>query len=757
MTSAPATRRSRRSPADHPAHFEPHIQGLRAIAVLLVVLYHVWPGRITGGYLGVDVFFVISGYLITGQLVRQLDGDGTPGFHRIRLGDFWAKRIRRLLPAALLVLVVCAILMLTLMPLSALPETFREIVASSLYYENWALVAESADYLANSGQSIVQHYWSLSVEEQFYVVWPLLLLLVAWLAHRAWRGRVAKRGGSFAYVAGSAGDPRRGRHRALLVTVLVVTVVSYVLCGWYTGVEASAAYFTTYTRMWEFGLGALVTLLPAWRPRSRWLNALTGWAGVLLILVPGFVAFDEQTVFPGWAALVPTLGTALAIAAARGAVPERASGAGATKAVPERESGATETKAVPERGSEATEPKGGWWLPARWLAIRPVRWVGDISYSLYLWHWPLIIVAPYIPGWNLEWYNRVALIVIAVLLAWGTKRLVEDPFRSWRRLGHAHVGHTFLAGVAMMLVSVLAITGVNAVLAPVFDREVQQLQATVANPPDCFGAATAIAPCSNPALAGTMIPSPGFADADGPTQNQCFTQLNDAVVNPCHFGSDDPDALRVALVGDSHAFQYSETMIALAEANGWSLTIVAKGACPWSTLPVQSSSAAFGAACRQYQASEASVLAGEPAFDAVVTTAFVETAFSDGGKKAGAEAVAAGYEQAWAALGAPVVAIRDNPGFEDDPNKCLKQTGEASACTIARTQGLTDPDPIALAADAAGARLIDLSDVYCTDTVCNSVVNGASIYRDRDHMTDTWISTMAPLLKAQILAAAGRA
>ena len=709
MTSAPATLR-RGAPQDRPAHFEPHIQGLRAIAVALVVLYHVWPGRVTGGYLGVDVFFVISGYLITGQLVRQLDAGGAAGFHRIRLADFWAKRIRRLLPAAILVLVVCAILMITLMPLSALPETFRQIVASSLYYENWALVLNSADYLQNSDQTIVQHYWSLSVEEQFYVVWPLLLLLVAWLG---WRSRIP-RDGTLAFVAGTGRDPQVARRRAVLWTVLAVTVAGYLVCGLYTEAQSGAAYFATFTRMWEFGVGALVTLLPRWRPASKWMNAVLGWAGILLILVPGLVAFDEETAFPGWVAAVPVIGTAIAIAAARA---------------------------------------DAWWLPARWLSFRPVRWVGDVSYSLYLWHWPLIIVAPYIPGWSLEWYNRVALIVVAVLLAWATKRLVEDPFRSWRRLGHAHVAQTFLAAVAMMLVSVLAITGVNAVLGPQYDAQAAQLKQTVANPPPCFGAAAAIAPCSNPELVDTIIPSPGFADADGPSQYQCFTQLNNSVANPCHFGSDDPGAMKVALVGDSHAFQYSDLLISLAETNGWSLTIVTKGACPWSTMHIESSSAAFGAACDAYQANEAAALQAAGPFDAVVTTALIETKFWSHGEADRATA-ATGYEQAWAALGAPIVAIRDNPRFEDDPNKCLKQTGKASACTSPRDFALDGDDPIAIAATASGAQLIDLTDTYCDAEACRSVVGGASIYRDRDHMTDTWISTMSPLIESAITAAA---
>jgi peptidoglycan/LPS O-acetylase OafA/YrhL len=158
-------------------HFQPHIQGLRAIAVVLVVLYHFWPGRLSGGYIGVDIFFVISGFLITGQLARELDRTG-----RISLPSFWAKRARRLLPASLLVLMFGVIVTLFILPLSSLVSSLKEIVASALYVENWSLAAGSVDYLASHDATVAQHYWSLSVEEQFYIIWPLLLLGATWLA-----------------------------------------------------------------------------------------------------------------------------------------------------------------------------------------------------------------------------------------------------------------------------------------------------------------------------------------------------------------------------------------------------------------------------------------------------------------------------------------------------------------------------------------------------------------------------------------------
>jgi len=688
-----------------PDHFEPHIQGLRAIAVLLVVVFHIWPGRLTGGYIGVDVFFVISGFLITGQLVREIGSTG-----RVRLGTFWAKRARRLLPAAILVVIVSAVLCLTLMPVSSLPTNVRELLASAFYFQNWALVASSTDYLAGGDESIAQHYWSLSLEEQFYVVWPLLVLLAAWLAVRGVVRRAPDGSGSYAFVAGGAGDPAVRRRRAIVWAVLVVGLASYALSGLLTQLLGPPAYFTTYTRMWEFAVGALVALLPAIRPSVRWLSALVGWGGVLLVLGAGWF-FDQQTAFPGWIAAIPVVGTALAIAARR---------------------------------SDA------WFLPGRVLAIAPLRWIGDISYSFYLWHWPLIIVAPYIPGWPLEWWNRVVLLVVAILLAWLTKRLVEDPWRGWRALTQFRARRTAFASVALMAAAGLAVGGLWLVRDPQYRAEAAELAAVQADPPACFGAASFREDCAEADFGETMVPTWGFAGGDSPTHPECLSQLNDATLRPCSFGSTDPDAPRVALVGDSHAYQYVDTLIALAEAEGWSLTTYLKGACPWNAMPL-AEGGAFGEGCTTWQGAVSATLAEDPV-DVVVTAAYSTTAFaSDDPAK-----VAAGYREAWAASGAGVVAFRDNPHFPEDPVKCLRQVGVPADCAIAVEDAVLAEDPIAMAAEDGGHVEIGLTEGYCPDGWCAPVIAGTTVYRDRDHLTATWVSTLAPVIREAVEAAFSR-
>jgi peptidoglycan/LPS O-acetylase OafA/YrhL len=313
---------------------QPDIQLLRAIAVLAVVFFHLSSTLLPGGYVGVDVFFVVSGYLITGHLARQATETG-----RIDLPAFWARRIRRLLPAALLVLTVTAILVWRFAPPSAWTQFFTETVAAGTSWENWFLAGSSVDYLAQgSAASPVQHFWSLSVEEQFYLGWPLVIALCLW-----WTGRLRSR------------DLRR----TLGVALGVIGVASLACSVLYTAADPAPAYFVTPTRVWEFAAGGLLALLgPAVVVhRTVWRTA-SGIVGVAL-LVLALCAYTERTPFPGVAAALPVAGTLLVIV-----------------------------------GGSSTHR----WSVTALARTRPSLLLGELSYALYLWHWPLIVVAPWVLG-----------------------------------------------------------------------------------------------------------------------------------------------------------------------------------------------------------------------------------------------------------------------------------------------------------------------------------------------------------------------
>lgn len=675
-----------------PSRFIPHVQGLRAIAVLAVVLYHFWPGRFSGGYVGVDVFFVISGFLITAHLMRELTATGT-----VRLGQFWARRARRLLPASLLVLLFCALVAMSpyLTPISALPNEVREILASTFYVENWYLALNSADYLNHAGDpTTVQHYWSLSLEEQFYVMWPLIMLLAAWMAVKYFRG---------------------ARRRAVIIALGIVTAASFVFCVIFTITNPAPAYFVTFGRMWQFGLGAMVALVPALRIRHAVGSFLLGWAGIAVLVIVIF-RFDGQTPFPGYMAAIPTLAAAAVIAASN------------------------------------TER---WWYPTRVLAIPPAQFVGNISYSLYLWHWPLIIIAPSVPFWGLTIYHRVALLLICFVLAWLTKRFVEDPARGWKVLTSRPARVTLWSSLAAMLV-VGGTAGIAwAVNAPAYTEGVRAIQELREDPPECFGAAIVLdAGCAGTDFGDTILPAPGFAGVDRPADEQCFVQLNDARPVSCEFGSDAADAPRVALIGDSHAYQLLSTFQRMADENGWHLTTYFKGACPWNTTPL-STPGAFGEACTQWREGVTDALA-DADLDAVFTAAIATTPYSSSGYDSSYDAAVAGYQDAWSGVldrGIPVITLVDNPVWETDPNKCLR-TRAMSECDGPRSELLVADDPLRGAASGlAGVTLLDFTDVFCGAEVCMPVVGGANVYRDQDHLTVSFVDTLAPWYTAAITSA----
>src|ERR687897_977248 len=347
--------------------FRPDVEGLRAVAVGVVLLYHAGVPFAPGGYVGVDVFFVISGYLITGLLLIASEKTGT-----LSLARFYSRRAKRLLPMTVVVLgaVVLVVGMWPRFDPVRMDEVSLGVVASGLYVMNWLLAARATDYFAAGLQaSPVQHFWTLAVEEQFYLIWPALLLVTAWWSRRAgWSLRPA-----------------------LAAAFAAVTIASLTYSVYATQLQAGAAYFSTLTRGWELALGGMLALVPASRLRRqpRWVAYALGWAGLGAIAFATF-RFNDGTLFPGYAALVPTLGTAAIIAA----------------------------------GIGSTVTFAG---PARLLTLGPVRHVGRISYSWYLWHWPPLVFAATLWG-KLSPLEGVGVLAASYVPAVLSNRLVERPF-----------------------------------------------------------------------------------------------------------------------------------------------------------------------------------------------------------------------------------------------------------------------------------------------------------------------------------------
>jgi peptidoglycan/LPS O-acetylase OafA/YrhL len=341
--------------------FRPDIQGLRALAILLVVLYHAGVPAFSGGYVGVDVFFVVSGYLITGQLADEAVKTG-----RISLAGFYLKRIRRLLPSAVLVIVVTLLVARAFAPARFSQHLSVDGIFAALYVLNYRLAAEGAGYQhAGAAPSALQHFWLLGVEEQFYVCWPLLIIAAMVLTRRWWRD-------------------------LLPVLFLVVIAVSLYISQYLLAVDAPLSYFAVQSRAWEFGVGAIVALasgpLAPLRPRLR---AAAFFAGLAVIIGADF-SYNAATAFPGVHAVVPVVGAALVI------------GAGCGRPL--------KAEAI--------------------LGARVMQWLGEVAYPWYLWHWPVLVLAPYIwPRVTFGWPLNLGLVILSLVPAAATYYALEVPIQ----------------------------------------------------------------------------------------------------------------------------------------------------------------------------------------------------------------------------------------------------------------------------------------------------------------------------------------
>ncbi|GAA5022417.1 SGNH hydrolase domain-containing protein [Terrabacter aeriphilus] len=692
-TGAPTAVTERPAPTGRTAKAAPRkdIQALRAVAVTLVVLYHFWPQRLTGGYVGVDVFFVISGFLITLHLLERPIRSGAD------LLSFWARRVRRLIPAATVVLVVTLGASLVWLPQTVHTRSAQEVIASALYVENWMLALTSTDYLATDQlHSATQHYWSLSVEEQFYIVWPLLLGLAFLVARRLGR--------SFRFPP--------------LVVISAITLASLAFSAWFTGEDAAQAYFVSTTRVWELGIGAVLAAAVHAGLRFRVPVVRVGlvWAGLAAILWSA-VSFTAATPFPGVAALLPTLGAAAVIAA------------------------------------RSDDLAAG---PRRLWSVRPVQWLGDVSYSVYLWHWPAIVLAPFVlDDDSVAWWQKLLILAVVLVLSAASKRWVEDLMRFTPRIARS-------TGRSFVLLAVCL--GLSVGLAGLALWQTQRTEAAAAavvvdSSAPCVGAdAFRTASCAGRDLG--MLTNPIQAAQDKPQvyADDCWNNRPFTRRKVCSYGPKDA-AVKVALYGNSHAGQWSPPILATARERGWRVDTYIASECYSVDVPVAFGTQALEDACTALNtwARDRITTGG---YDLVVMSdrtlqplAGVPAARKVATAKAAYGRVVDGFVEA----GARVLAIRDTPGSAESVPDCVAQhADDVSRCATdvayRGTSGL-EPDPLADAAEArAGAdvHLLDVTDLLCRDGSCPAVLGGLITYFDHGHMTRTFSMSLLPEVSAAL-------
>lgn len=666
----------------------------------LVLIYHADSALLSGGFVGVDIFFVISGFLITGLLLAEVRETGT-----ISLLGFYGRRAKRLLPAAAVVLVTVGVMTVVFLPKIRWVDTGWDIVSSAFYVANWRFADSAVDYLAaDNAASPIQHFWSLAVEEQFYAVWPLLILLL---------------------VAFSRG--RGPSTKLLLLGLSVIAVPSFLWSLHLTDTDAGRAFFVTTTRVWELAIGGFVAIGGSRLVRlPRLVGAAMAWSG-LAASVGAAVLITTATPFPGSIALVPTLGVAAVIAGG---------------------------------------PSAGRIGPVVILGAAPMRAVGALSYSLYLWHWPMLIIARAGLG-ELTTMESLTLVLLSALPAYLTYRLVENPIRTSWRLALEPIESLKVGGLATLAISLCGLLVVLSAWPPPPPLERTRV---IAPDPAASGGPGQMAPkigaltlAANPRgdnrgaptdRPGSFTPSTLRARDDVPPVYDlgCHAQPADTEAKYCTFGRDDAD-FTVALVGDSHAAQWTSPLADIAEARGWRLRTYTKSSCPLGDFTVSYQQRPYER-CTVWNRTMMTILTASDRPDLVVTSnsQYLVHGVSPADN---AHSLRGGFRRSWKRIvnaGAKVATLLDTPRPGMDIADCVSANeNKLTKCAVPRSQAVNETavyrDAAAKVPDVA---VIDLNDAICPTDVCAAVIGGVLVYRDSNHLTDTYARTLGPRLQHRL-------
>ena len=598
----------------------PQIQALRAVAAVLVVIYH---AKVTsGGYIGVDIFYVISGFLITGLLLRELDGTGS-----LALKAFYLRRVKRLLPASFFVLFVTAIVAWIVYPSTLRHGLGKDIAAAGAYVSNYLFALWQMDYQnLNSTPPVVIHYWSLAVEEQFYLFWPFIILALY----------------------------RYGARRVVFFGVVAITFASFLLSLFLTPREPIWSFYSLPTRAWELGVGALLLFIPK---RIRF-SSNYGWAALGLILF-GTLTFTDKTPFPGTAALVPVIGTAFAIASLNN------------------------------------------WPRAmnRFGNLKVVQWLGEISYPLYLWHWPVLVIPSVAWGRSLAAHELLICVLLTALLADLTHRFIEDPIR----YSKPHPQLVIKSGAAATAASLIMGAAIYFSFNDRIDLDNGRSYSVT-----------------------ELIKRPVIYD------DNCHVNNGQTVSPECTYG-DRGAKKKIVLFGDSHAAQWFPALERLAKENNFELISLTKSACPGPAVKKIDSGEYKNADCFTWRDNSFERIAELKPY-AVIFSGFQHFEVPDG-YSSRREWWQAGQQRTLKSLrgnATHIVYITDTPHPQQDIPACLAG-GVISDCDDSeRSEAISIP----------GLKAVNPTPWLCSDK-CSSVINEQVAYRDGSHISIAMSESLA--------------
>ncbi|WP_271895896.1 acyltransferase family protein [Candidatus Phyllobacterium onerii] len=644
--------------------FRPDIEGLRALAVSGVIAFHFGYSGLPGGFVGVDIFFVISGYLITQHLQQEIAKHGT-----VNLWTFYARRARRLLPASLFVILVTLVAGYFILAPSEQQLYSKGALFASTYIINLWLIRWSLDYFAvDATNNPFIHFWSLSVEEQFYLAWPALLLLFTRI--------------------------RPGKHGVFLL-MAAVAAISFALCAWLTVVSQPWAFYFSPLRAWEFAIGGLASmaLLNNWAKRFPYSPAM-GWIGLALIIA-AYLRVSEQDAFPGFIALVPALGTVMVLL---GGVHQSAYG------------------------------------PKALLAVKPAQWVGKLSYSLYLWHWPVIVYAAMLVP-DLTSVQRILLMLLTLALSIFSYHFVENPIR--RNAWLMASTRRSLAFAALLTMTGVTVGYASATLAKHNITSQQRMIAETAERPSTVRA----------------------------TDESCVLDLETVKPKPCIFGSQS-SSQTIVLFGDSHADHWSTPLIDIAKKDDIRLVTYLKSSCRATRVTTWSIKLKRDyTECDEWRdlaIKEMIAMRPQLVIISQLSISHLNEEISDSSelsprRRQWADGIKSTI-QPLVDAGIKVVFLRDVPTHKAYLDKCvaraLWQGRDPSICDTPRAAALNEGDAKiekGIVSSIQNASYVDMTSFFCSDTLCHATIDGKLMFRDRHHIATAYAESLAGPLERAIL------
>lgn len=691
------------------------VEGLRAFAVLVVLVYHLDHEWLPGGFVGVDIFFVISGFLITSHLVKEFARNGT-----IALGSFYSRRIMRLIPASTLVLVATGIGTVVFVPRILWQQFGIDLLAAGGYSLNWVLAARSVDYLAeDSAASPVQHYWSLAVEEQFYILWPLLVLIAAMFAVRI----------------------RRASTAVVLIAAVLVFSASFALALRAAAIGDVSSYFTTTTRLWELAIGAIVAVSLTTIRSSVPARAFPFLSNLGLLALVGSASLIDGSVWPSGWTLMPAVGVALILI-------------------------------FSDRGSAS--------VASRILSWRPLVFIGGISYAIYLWHWPLIVFASYVTH-DKPLLVSALVLVGSILLSVLSAKFVERPLRFSRHFANKPVRGFALGGISLALTGALGLGIIMSAPANVLEAPPGASPAGARDLPTEVDLAQ-VSESISQARVSWVLPSPLDAVEDVPRvyEDGCQQSTTSSDVVSCSYGGTN-DVPVLALVGDSKAAQWEPALSAIAESRGFKLVTFLKSSCAYTTATIDLNGSTYPSCAEWARNVERELLRLKPT--AVLTSQVRAGVHMPSDSKSSEEGGRAGMvdslKSMWTTLsekGVRVLVLGDTPQTGGNVYECVAENpDDLNACSYDKEEGVEasalptqmsavrglggqvidagSPATWTTASESDRPSVIDFTSVICpAATECPPVVGNVMIYRSGSHITATYVETLGERLDAILLA-----